>query len=147
MKINSLDDCLLMINAASRNGTTINHTYLAKRLGVSKESLSETFCLLRKSDLIRNEPSNIVSLTHKGRLRIFKKLHRQESIRYFFADILGVDDSVAAKEACTFEQNAPKILVDQLASYSLFLKNKKRNNINAADFYRFKLCMIRYHRI
>ncbi len=90
---------------------------LAAALGVSKPSVSEMVDRLVENSLVTHDKYQHIKLTSKGK-RIAKGLDRKhETIKHFFIDVLGVDESLADKDACEIEHVISDRTLDKLVEY------------------------------
>ena len=90
---------------------------LATSLGVSKPSVSEMVDRMVESALVTHDKYQHIKLTTKGK-RIAKGLARKhDTIKHFFTDVLGVDESLADKDACEIEHVISDKTLDKLVEY------------------------------
>jgi DtxR family Mn-dependent transcriptional regulator len=76
---------------------------IAKKLGVSKASVSEMMRKLAKENLIEINPYSKIFLTKKGRIQAEKMYDRHYLIRQFIKKYLGHNDEKAYEEAHELE--------------------------------------------
>ena len=76
---------------------------IAARLSVSKPSVVRAVALLRDEGFVTQEPYGDIFLTEAGRAYGTALLERHRTLTSFFADVLGVEPSLAEEEACAIE--------------------------------------------
>ncbi len=97
---------------------------IAKRLGVSKASVSKAMKHLKEVGYIDKESYGSITLTKKGKELSEKVYNNHKMITAFLKHSLNLTDSEAAVNACKMEH----ILTDNMiCAINIYLKN---NNIN-----------------
>lgn len=92
---------------------------IAKRLGVSKPSVTKAMSLLKEQGLVQQERYGPVSLTKKG-LALSKKIYENHKlITQFIISSLGLDAEQAEENACRIEH---VISADMLSAIKEYMK-------------------------
>ena len=96
---------------------------IAKRLKVSRASVTEALRSLSKKGLINYEPYEVITLTDKGREVAEDVIRRHEALKDFFIKILAIDDAIAEESACRIEHAAPPEVIDRLIRLVEFIES------------------------
>lgn len=76
---------------------------IATELNYSKPSISRAVGILKKNGMITMEKDGRILLTKKGRESANAIYERHLLLTRFLADTLGVDEEIAARDACRIE--------------------------------------------
>ena len=102
----------VMLDLPSKEG--IRSTDIASALGVSKASVSSMMNILREAGYVIKEKYGTVSLTKNGRNAATEIKRRNELLKRFLHNILGVEASIAAEDACRLEHLISPETADQI---------------------------------
>ena len=92
---------------------------VAEHMGYSKPSVSRAVGLLKKGGYLIMAPDGYLTLTDEGR-ETAKKIFERHTLLSQFLALIGVDDEIAAKDACKIEH----VVSDEtIAAIKKFLKN------------------------
>ena len=78
---------------------------VAEKLGVTKPSVSRAMSILRAEGYITFADTGHILFTEKGRAKAEAVYDRHRTISRFLVLSLGVDEALAAKDACRFEHD------------------------------------------
>jgi len=106
---------------------------IAKRLKVSRASVTEALRSLSKKGLINYEPYEVITLTEKGREVAEDVIRRHEALKDFFVKVLAIDAAQAEDSACRIEHAAPPEVIDRLIRLVEFVE---ANPGKGSDFIR-----------
>ncbi|MBW2484460.1 MAG: metal-dependent transcriptional regulator [Deltaproteobacteria bacterium] len=95
---------------------------IAKRLKVSRASVTEALRSLSKKGLIHYEPYEVITLTEKGKVVAEDVIRRHEALKEFFIKVLAIDDTIAEESACRIEHAAPPEVIDRLIRFVEFME-------------------------
>jgi DtxR family Mn-dependent transcriptional regulator len=95
-----------------------------KRLGVSGPSVTEALQLLARKGLVDYQPYGAINLTRTGEEAARDVLHRHETLRDFFIEVLGVDPKTADIGACKMEHAASPGIIERMIQYRNFLQHE-----------------------
>jgi DtxR family Mn-dependent transcriptional regulator len=95
---------------------------IAKRLKVSRASVTEALRSLSKKGLINYEPYEVITLTDKGKEVAEDVVRRHEVLKEFFIKVLAIDDTIAEDSACRIEHAAPPEVIDRLICFVKFIE-------------------------
>ncbi|MEA4849316.1 MAG: metal-dependent transcriptional regulator [Clostridiaceae bacterium] len=98
----SKEDYLKIMLELSK-GEGIRSIDIARALGISKASVSRMMGTLKDEGYVTKEKYGTVTLTEKGRNVAANIKRRYELLKRFLQDVLGVEASTAAKDACRIE--------------------------------------------
>ena len=103
MKIQeSAENYLETIFVLSRNGGTVRSVDISNELNYSKPSVSVAMKKLRLDGYVEIDASGFVNLTERGR-EIAEVIHERHEFISNWLVSLGVDEDIAAKDACKIE--------------------------------------------
>jgi len=103
---------------------------IAKRLKVSRASVTEALRALSRKGLVNYEPYEVITLTNKGRDVAGDVIRRHEALKDFFIKVLAIDDAIAEESACRIEHAAPPEVIDRLIRFVEFLEDCPGGNID-----------------
>ena len=86
----------------SQKGGAVRSIDVAESMGYSKPSVSRAVGLLKKGGLLTMEKDGTLTLTEEGKQAANKIFERHTVLSKFLA-VIGVDDEIAAKDACKIE--------------------------------------------
>ena len=95
---------------------------IAKRLKVSRASVTEALRALSKKGLVNYEPYEVITLTPKGLEVAEDVIRRHEALKDFFVKVLAIDDTIAEESACRIEHAAPPEVIDRLIRFVKFIE-------------------------
>jgi DtxR family Mn-dependent transcriptional regulator len=95
---------------------------IAKRLKVSRASVTEALRSLSKKGLINYEPYEVITLTAKGREVAEDVIRRHQALKEFFVKVLAIDDTIAEESACRIEHAAPPEVIDRLIRFVEYIE-------------------------
>ena len=95
---------------------------IAKRLKVSRASVTEALRSLSQKGLIHYEPYEVITLTEKGKVVAEDVIRRHEALKEFFIKVLAIDDTIAEESACRIEHAAPPEVIDRLIRFVEFME-------------------------
>ena len=116
----SKQDYLKALLALSKDGGIIHSADVADVVGVSRASVSKAMEILKESKYITKEKYGTIALTPFGKQTASIVKKRNELIKSFLTDILGVSAIVAKCDACRMEHTISSETAEKLEEY---LKN------------------------
>ena len=120
----SLEDYLEAVYLVTRKQGEARSKEIMKRLGVSGPSVSEALQLLADRKLVNYQPYVAITLTPAGKRIAQDVLHRHETLRDFFIEVLGIDRETADKGACKMEHVSSANIIERMIKYTDYLKNE-----------------------
>ena len=96
---------------------------VAKRLNISKGSLSTSLKPLMKKDLIVEDDNKHLSLSDEGQVYAENIENTYEVVKYLLSNILGVDEKIAEVDACKIEHLLSFDSTSQLLKFAKAIQN------------------------
>ncbi len=120
-----LEDYLEEIYVAQLNDTPLKGAQLARKLNISRASVSEALAKLVHKELIKYNSYQAISLTTKGMEEAKKVYEKHKILKDFFENVLGVDATEASENACKIEHIVSQNILDKMISFTNFCKRNK----------------------
>ncbi len=95
---------------------------ISARLSVSGASVTEALRALSRKGLINYAPYEVITLTEEGRIVAEDVIHRHNSLKHFFTDVLAIDEPLAEEGACKIEHTAPPEIINRMVDFIKFLE-------------------------
>lgn len=99
---------------------------IAASLDVTRASVTEALRSLSKKGLVNYQPYEVITLTLAGNKAARDVIHRHESLKKFFMEVLCVDEEIAETGACRVEHTAPREIIDRMTGFINFLQQCPR---------------------
>ncbi len=87
---------------------------IARRLGVSRASVSKALSVLREAGMVEPAYYGKVELTEAGRQRAAEVRRRHKLLCQYLCEVLGVPRAIAEKDACRMEHVVSAEMIDRL---------------------------------
>lgn len=123
--LKSGEDYLEAVLALSEKHEKVRTTDVARRLGVSKPSVTRAMRNLSEGGYIEQEAYGDIRLTEKGRIKASQVYFRHKTITTFLHEILGVDPEVAEADACLIEHDISNETMEKLAIFMRTLEEQR----------------------
>ncbi|HAB01192.1 MAG TPA: DtxR family transcriptional regulator [Ruminococcaceae bacterium] len=88
----------------SKKGKTVRSVDVSEYMGFSKPSVSRAIGLLKSGGYVEMDRDGTLTLTESGR-EIAEKIYERHTLLTGFLIRLGVDESIAAQDACKMEHD------------------------------------------
>jgi len=135
----SLEDYLEAIyNLAAQNGYA-RSTDIAKKLSVSKASVTGALRALSSKKLANYEPYGHISLTERGKSAAAEVAHKHGILTSFFTDVLSIDTKIAQTAACKSEHALGPEVINRLLLFVKFVNDKNKSDYDLKTEFR-KFC-------
>lgn len=95
---------------------------IAKRMNVSRSSVTDAFRALAKRGLINYTPYEIITLTPQGKTVAKDVIRRHEALKEFFIKVLSVEEEIAEDGACRIEHAAPREIIERIIDFVSFIE-------------------------
>ena len=92
------------IYVISRQKSSVRSIDVSEHMGFSKPSVSRAVSLLKEAGLLNVDPNGYLILTEEG-LEKAKKIYERHTILTNMLINLGVDEKIAAEDACKIEHH------------------------------------------
>lgn len=112
----SKEDYLRVIYELSECNKEVQSSDVAERLGITRASVSRMMSELKSSGLIEKEKYGSVILTEGGYKLAMQIKSNHDLIIKFLVDVLGVNASVANKDACKMEHAVSPETAERLSN-------------------------------
>lgn len=118
-----LEDYIETIYISELAGESLKGAELARKLFISRASVSEALSKLVNMGLIEYKSYGFIKLTKKG-VEEAKKVYSTHGIlKEFFQGILCVNEKEAGENACRIEHIITKDVLEKMAKFSDYCKN------------------------
>ena len=132
---------LLAIHKLKESKGYARVTDIAHEMGLTKGSVSTALSNLKKRELVLEDESKFLSLSHTGHEAVHGILSNRTLLYYFLKDILGVSEEIAHKDSCLMEHLMSS---ETRENFFNFMKNlcgenhKTMNFTTSFDFSQFE---------
>ncbi len=124
----ALEDYIEAIFDLSKRGSgSVRNMDIAEELNVTKASVARALKHLRQEGYIEQEPYADAYLTEKGNAYGQRIIARHWALRTFLTDVLGVEPTLANKEACEMEHTISQSTIEKWIAWL------KSQNINISE--------------
>lgn len=120
-----LEDYLEEIYIAHLNDTPLKGAELARKLNISRASVSEALSRLVAKDLIKYNSYEAISLTNKGFTEAKKVYDKHHILKNFFVEVLGIPTEEASENACKIEHIISQNILNKMTTFTDFCKTHK----------------------
>lgn len=120
-----LEDYIEAIYIAHLNNTPLKGAELARKLNISRASVSEALSKLVSRELIKYNSYETISLTEKGieeAKSVYKKHH---ILKDFFETVLLIPSDEAGENACKIEHIISQSILDKMTQLTEKIKTNK----------------------
>lgn len=90
---------------------------IARRVGVSRASVSKAIRILRENGLVEPAYYGDVVLTEQGRTHARQVRERHDILQHFLLHGLGLDPAIAERDACRIEHVVSETLLSQVCGW------------------------------
>ncbi len=120
-----LEDYLEEIYIAHTNNKPLKGAELARKLNVSRASVSEALSRLVEKKLINYSSYEAISLTKSGISEAKKVYQKHHILKDFFEKILDITPEEAGENACKIEHIVSQNILDKMIEYTKFYQKNK----------------------
>ena len=113
----AMQDYLEVILNLSRQKEIVRVTDIARRLNLSKASVSQALAQLQDQGFICRDPYSPVELTAEGLKCALVVKHRHEVLRSFLIEVLGIGQQTAERDACLMEHAVSSETTQRLVDF------------------------------
>jgi DtxR family Mn-dependent transcriptional regulator len=118
----SLEDYLEVIFHIVADKQVARAKDIARRLGVTRSSVTVALRALAERDLINYTPYEVITLTAEGKVISEDVATRHRILRDFFVKVLSVDQNPADKAACDMEHALSTEILGPLMAFVDFVE-------------------------
>lgn len=113
----SMQDYLETILELEGEENPVRVTDIANKLNIAKASVNQTINKFKELGLVRHVVYGPVELTEDGRDMANKIIQRHRKLRQFLVEVLGVEESIAEKDACLMEHAVSMETMERLTQF------------------------------
>lgn len=121
-----LEDYLEAIYISRINYKTLKGADLARKLDVSRASVSEALSRLVSKGLVSYNSYECINLTESGVVEAEKIYGKHRVLKDFFEVVLGIPSYNAEKNACRIEHIISEDILHKMKNFTKFFKNHKK---------------------
>ena len=129
----SLEDYLEAIFNLSSESNIARSKDIAKRLGVSRSSVTGALRILKKKGLANYKPYDYVTLTDPGQTIAAEIVRKHNILKAFFINVLGIEPDLAQQAACKAEHALGAGIITRLLLFIDFVTQTDKNGGNLAE--------------
>lgn len=112
-----LEDYIEAIYVAQINQVPLKGAELARKLNISRASVSEALSKLVSKGLITYESYGVITLTQKGEKEAEKVYSKHNILKNFFEQVLEIEPQEAAENACKIEHIVSDNLIKSIQNF------------------------------
>ena len=122
----SLEDYLELICNLLETSESVKAVELARKLNVSRASVSEALTKLADKNLIVYEGHKGITITPLGLEKAQEVISKHKVLTAFFENILGLDKTISEETACRVEHVISKEVFDRINDFQLYCKKNSK---------------------
>ena len=120
-----LEDYIEAIYIASLHGQTLKGAELARKLNISRASVSEALSKLVTKGLIKYNSYEAIILTDKGKKEAEEVYNKHRTLKEFFEYVLGIPSSEAGENACKIEHIISQNILNKMSYFTEYCKENR----------------------
>jgi len=113
-----LEDYLEEIYIAQINRTPMRGADLARKLNISRASVSEALSRLVAKNLIKYSSYEAISLTQSGIIEAEKVYQKHKILKEFFEKVLEIEPQEAGENACKIEHIVSQNILEKMKNFT-----------------------------
>lgn len=121
-----LEDYIEAIYVAHINDAPLKGADLARKLSISRASVSEALSKLVSKELIKYNRYEAITLTKTGIEEAKKVYAKHHILKDFFENVLDINSDEADENACKIEHIISKNILDKMSNFTEFYKKYKK---------------------
>jgi DtxR family transcriptional regulator, Mn-dependent transcriptional regulator len=118
----SLENYLEVIYNLIEKNRVARSKEIASKLEINRSSVTGGLQALRDRGLINYEPYEFITLTDEGRRIAANVVHRHNTLKEFFVNVLSIDEAEAEEAACRMEHGISKNITNRLMDFAHYFK-------------------------
>lgn len=131
----SLEDYLEAIYWLIEKHGVARVSQIAKRLGVSKSSVTGAIKHLTEKGYLVHDPYQFIKFTDTGMALAKDVVRRHQILKRFFLEVLNIDDALATETACNIEHHVNPQVVERLLKFVQFFNSYAPRGENWAELF------------
>lgn len=121
-----LEDYIEAIYISSINNENLKGADLARKLSVSRASVSEALSKLVSKGLIKYNSYEAISLTKQGENEAQRVYSKHHILKEFFENVLDISSQEAGDNACKIEHIISENILSRMEKFSKFFRKHKK---------------------
>lgn len=121
----SQEDYLEIICNLQENDKSIKAVEVAKKLNISRASVSEALLKLQEKNLIIYQGHKGITITDKGLTQARKVIAKHNTLTSFFENTLGINTATAESNACRIEHVITDDVFERIEAFQIFCNENK----------------------
>ncbi len=121
----SLEDYLELICNLLESEENIKAVSIAKKLNISRASVSEALMKLEDKKLIVYKGHKGITITEEGLKRAHTVIDRHNTFTSFFENVLGIEKEEAQDNACKIEHIITNEVFDRIKDFQVYCQKNK----------------------
>lgn len=115
-----LEDYLEVIYLSHINNKPLKGAELARKLNISRASVSEALAKLVSKGLIKYCSYEAITITQSGIDEAMKVYTKHHTLEHFFEKVLGIEKAEASENACKIEHIVSQNILDEMQDFTKF---------------------------
>lgn len=115
-----LEDYLEAIYISHINNEPLKGAELARKLNISRASVSEALSKLVAKGLIKYSSYEAIAITQSGIDEAMKVYTKHHTLEHFFEKVLGIEKAEASENACKIEHIVSQNILDEMQDFTQF---------------------------
>ena len=115
-----LEDYLEAIYISHINNEPLKGAELARKLNISRASVSEALSKLVAKGLIKYSSYEAIAITQSGIDEAMKVYTKHHTLEHFFEKVLGIEKAEASENACKIEHIVSQNILDEMQDFTKF---------------------------
>lgn len=115
-----LEDYLEAIYISHINNEPLKGAELARKLNISRASVSEALSKLVAKGLIKYNSYEAIAITQSGIDEAMKVYTKHHTLEHFFEKVLGIKKAEASENACKIEHIVSQNILDEMQDFTQF---------------------------
>ncbi len=121
----SLEDYLELICNLLETSSCVKAVEIAKKLNISRASVSEALVKLADKNLIIYEGHKGITITPEGLKKAKEVILKHNTFTSFFENTLGLDKVIAEDNACKIEHVVSDEVFEKIREFQLYCENNQ----------------------
>lgn len=121
----SLEDYLEIICNLLKSGDNVKAVEVAKKLNISRASVSEALAKLADKNLIVYESHKGITITEEGLKKAQTVILKHNTLTSFFEKTLGLDKETAEDNACKIEHVISEDVFERIMKFEKYCEENK----------------------
>lgn len=121
-----MEDYIEIIYLSTLKNEPLKGADLARKLDISRASVSEALTKLASKKLITYDENKTISLTSEGKREGKKVYSKHYILKEFFETVLNIPSETAEEDACRIEHIISKQILNKMETFTKFFQNHKR---------------------